>query len=217
MQACGANNVFGHIKQPAFTLNPEALLQQTAQIAFISNEGDLKQWQAFYSKSRQPPKIHSINADLRPSLRIKSSLEQMCLIIDTERRKPALIYSSHYDILWAMENQLEHLQICLNALIDKFNAQSGDNASLTSRIQELEQEKRQLIEQYDAQLASKEQAHTEQVNTLQTTSDKQISDLKVENTVLRATLIDTADAIKTLLSRLPKVVQEEIEQWVFHK
>ena len=86
MQACGARNVFGHIKQPAFTLNPEALLQQTAQIAFISNEGDLKQWQAFYSKSRQPPKIHSINADLRPSLRIKSSLEQMCLIIDTERR-----------------------------------------------------------------------------------------------------------------------------------
>ena len=54
--------------------------------------------------------------------------------------------------------------------------------------------------------------HTEQVNTLQSTSDKQISDLKVENTVLRATLIDTADAIKTLLSRLPKVVQEEIEQ-----
>mgnify|MGYP001157978495 FL=1 len=111
-----------------------------------------------------------------------------------------------------MENQLEHLQICLNALIDKFNAQSADNASLTSRLQELEQEKRQLIEQYNAQLASKEQVHTEQVNTLQTTSDKQISDLKVENTVLRATLIDTADAIKTLLSRLPKVVQEEIEQ-----
>ena len=84
--------------------------------------------------------------------------------------------------------------------------------TVTRAIQELEQEKRQLIEQYDAQLASKEQAHTEQVSTLQTTSDKQISDLKVENTVLRATLIDTADAIKTLLSRLPKVVQEEIEQ-----
>ena len=28
LQMCGANNVFGHIQQPAFTLNPEALLQQ---------------------------------------------------------------------------------------------------------------------------------------------------------------------------------------------
>ena len=86
MQACGAHNVFGHIKQPAFTLNPEALLQQTAQIAFISNEGDLKQWQDVYSKAAKPPKLYSINADLRPSLRIKSSLQQMCLIIDSERR-----------------------------------------------------------------------------------------------------------------------------------
>ena len=111
-----------------------------------------------------------------------------------------------------MENQLEHLQSCLNALIDKFNALNADNTSLASRITELEQEKRQLIEQYDGQLAAQVQQHTEYVNTLQSTSEKQINDFKVENTVLRATLIDTADAIKTLLSRLPKVVQEEIEQ-----
>ena len=99
LQMCGANNVFGHIQQPAFTLNPEALLQQPLQVAFISGKSELKQWQDFYSKAAKPPKLYSINADLRPSLRIKSSLEQMCLIIDTERRKPALIYSSHYDIL----------------------------------------------------------------------------------------------------------------------
>ena len=111
-----------------------------------------------------------------------------------------------------MENQLEHLHSCLNALVAKFNTLSADNASLNQRVTTLEQEKRQLIEQYNAQLTSKEQLHTEHVNTLQTICDKQINDLKVENTVLRATLIDTADAIKTLLSRLPKVVQEEIEQ-----
>ncbi len=86
LQTCGANNVFGHIKQPAFTLNPEALLQQTLQVAFISGKSDLKQWQDFYSKAAKPPKLYSINADLRPSLRIKSSLQQMCLIIDAERR-----------------------------------------------------------------------------------------------------------------------------------
>ena len=86
LQTCGANNVFGHIKQPAFTLNPEALLQQTLQVAFISGKSDLKQWQDFYSKAAKPPKLYSINADLRPSLRIKSSLQQMCLIIDSERR-----------------------------------------------------------------------------------------------------------------------------------
>ena len=111
-----------------------------------------------------------------------------------------------------MENQLEHLHNSLNALVAKFNTLTADNASLTQRVTALEQEKRQLIEQYNAQLSSKEQLHAEHVNTLQTLSDKQINDLKVENTVLRATLIDTADAIKTLLSRLPKVVQEEIEQ-----
>ena len=86
LQTCGANNVFGHIKQPAFTLNPEALLQQTLQVAFVSGKSDLKQWQDFYSKAAKPPKLYSINADLRPSLRIKSSLQQMCLIIDSERR-----------------------------------------------------------------------------------------------------------------------------------
>ncbi len=86
LQTCGANNVFGHIKQPAFTLNPEALLQQTLQVAFVSGKSDLKQWQDFYSKAAKPPKLYSINADLRPSLRIKSSLQQMCLIIDAERR-----------------------------------------------------------------------------------------------------------------------------------
>ena len=86
LQMCGANNVFGHIQQPAFTLNPEALLQQPLQVAFISGKSELKQWQGFYSKAAKPPKLYSINADLRPSLRIKSSLQQMCLIIDTERR-----------------------------------------------------------------------------------------------------------------------------------
>ena len=86
LQTCGAKNVFGHIKQPAFTLNPEALLQQTLQVAFVSGKSDLKQWQDFYSKAAKPPKLYSINADLRPSLRIKSSLQQMCLIIDAERR-----------------------------------------------------------------------------------------------------------------------------------
>ena len=86
LQMCGANNVFGHIKQPAFTLNPEALLQQPLQVAFISGKSELKQWQGFYSKAVKPPKLYSINADLRPSLRIKSSLQQMCLIIDSERR-----------------------------------------------------------------------------------------------------------------------------------
>lgn len=86
LQMCGANNVFGHIQQPAFTLNPEALLQQPLQVAFISGKSELKQWQGFYSKAVKPPKLYSINADLRPSLRIKSSLQQMCLIIDTERR-----------------------------------------------------------------------------------------------------------------------------------
>lgn len=111
-----------------------------------------------------------------------------------------------------MENQLEHLYNCVNALVAKLNTLNADNASLNQRITALEQEKRQLIEQYNAQLSSKEQLHTEHVNTLQNLSDKQINDLKVENTVLRATLIDTSDAIKTLMSRLPKVVQEEIEQ-----
>lgn len=111
-----------------------------------------------------------------------------------------------------MENQLEHLYNCVNALVAKFNTLNADNASLNQRITALEQEKRQLIEQYNAQLSSKEQLHTEHVNTLQNLSDKQINDLKVENAVLRATLIDTSDAIKTLMSRLPKVVQEEIEQ-----
>ena len=86
LQTCGANNVFGHIKQPAFTLNPEALLQQTLQVAFVSGKSDLKQWQDFYSKAAKPPKLYSINADLRPSLRIKSSLQQMSLIIEAERR-----------------------------------------------------------------------------------------------------------------------------------
>ena len=86
LQMCGANNVFGHIQQPAFTLNPEALLQQPLQVAFISGKSELKQWQGFYSKAVKPPKLYSINADLRPSLRIKSSLQQMCLIIDSERR-----------------------------------------------------------------------------------------------------------------------------------
>ena len=86
LQMCGANNVFGHIQQPAFTLNPEALLQQPLQVAFISGKSELKQWQDFYSKATKPPKLYSINADLRPSLRIKSSLQQMCLIIDSERR-----------------------------------------------------------------------------------------------------------------------------------
>ena len=86
LQVCGANNVFGHIQQPAFTLNPEALLQQPLQVAFISGKSELKQWQGFYSKAVKPPKLYSINADLRPSLRIKSSLQQMCLIIDSERR-----------------------------------------------------------------------------------------------------------------------------------
>ena len=86
LQMCGANNVFGHIQQPAFTLNPEALLQQPIQVAFISGKSELKQWQGFYSKAAKPPKLYSINADLRPSLRIKSSLQQMCLIIDSERR-----------------------------------------------------------------------------------------------------------------------------------
>ena len=86
LQMCGANNVFGHIQQPAFTLNPEALLQQPLQVAFISGKSELKQWQGFYSKAAKPPKLYSINADLRPSLRIKSSLQQMCLIIDSERR-----------------------------------------------------------------------------------------------------------------------------------
>ena len=86
LQVCGANNVFGHIQQPAFTLNPEALLQQPLQVAFISGKSELKQWQGFYSKAAKPPKLYSINADLRPSLRIKSSLQQMCLIIDAERR-----------------------------------------------------------------------------------------------------------------------------------
>ena len=86
LQMCGANNVFGHIQQPAFTLNPEALLQQPLQVAFISGKSELKQWQGFYSKAEKPPKLYSINADLRPSLRIKSSLQQMCLIIDSERR-----------------------------------------------------------------------------------------------------------------------------------
>ena len=86
LQVCGANNVFGHIQQPAFTLNPEALLQQPLQVAFISGKSELKQWQDFYSKATKPPKLYSINADLRPSLRIKSSLQQMCLIIDSERR-----------------------------------------------------------------------------------------------------------------------------------
>ena len=86
LQMCGANNVFGHIQQPAFTLNPEALLQQPLQVAFISGKSELKQWQGFYSKAVKPPKLYSINADLRPSLRIKSSLQQMCLIIDAERR-----------------------------------------------------------------------------------------------------------------------------------
>ena len=86
LEMCGANNVFGHIQQPAFTLNPEALLQQPLQVAFISGKSELKQWQGFYSKAVKPPKLYSINADLRPSLRIKSSLQQMCLIIDSERR-----------------------------------------------------------------------------------------------------------------------------------
>ena len=86
LQMCSANNVFGHIQQPAFTLNPEALLQQPLQVAFISGKSELKQWQDFYSKAAKPPKLYSINADLRPSLRIKSSLQQMCLIIDSERR-----------------------------------------------------------------------------------------------------------------------------------
>ncbi|UOO90388.1 helical backbone metal receptor [Vitreoscilla massiliensis] len=86
LQLCGANNVFGNIKQPAFTLNPEALLQQQLQVVFVSGESDVQSWQNFYAKTPNAPKLYSINADLRPSLRIKSSLEQMCLIIDSERR-----------------------------------------------------------------------------------------------------------------------------------
>ena len=104
LQMCGANNVFGHIQQPAFTLNPEALLQQPLQVAFISGKSELKQWQGFYSKAAKPPKLYSINADLRPSLRIKSSLQQMCLIIDSERRSrhwfthPTTIFSEPWKI-----------------------------------------------------------------------------------------------------------------------
>ena len=86
LQLCGANNVFGNIQQPAFTLNAEALLQQPLQVVFISGENQVKSWQDFYAKAPKPPKLYSINADLRPSLRIKSSLAQMCLIIDSERR-----------------------------------------------------------------------------------------------------------------------------------
>ena len=86
LQLCGATNVFGNIQQPAFTLNAEALLQQPLQVVFISGENQVKSWQDFYAKAPKPPKLYSINADLRPSLRIKSSLAQMCLIIDSERR-----------------------------------------------------------------------------------------------------------------------------------
>ena len=86
LQLCGANNVFGNIKQPAFTLNPEALLQQPLQVVFVSGENNIQSWQNFYAKTPKAPKLYSINADLRPSLRIKSSLAQMCLIIDSERR-----------------------------------------------------------------------------------------------------------------------------------
>lgn len=86
LQLCGANNVFGTIKAPAFTLNHEALLQQQLDVLFVGSNQTLSQWQQLYSGAKLPPKIVSIDADLRPSLRIKSSLEQMCLIIDSERR-----------------------------------------------------------------------------------------------------------------------------------
>lgn len=86
MQTCGAHNVFGHFTMPAIALNHEALLQQPLEIVFVSGEQSLPQWQQLYAHSTKRPEIYPIDADLRPSLRIKSSLEQMCLIIETKRR-----------------------------------------------------------------------------------------------------------------------------------
>lgn len=86
LQTCGANNVFGSLSMPAVAINHEALLQQQTEIVFVSGEQNLSQWQQLYAHSRKRPEIHIIQADLRPSLRIKSSLEQMCLIIESKRR-----------------------------------------------------------------------------------------------------------------------------------
>ena len=85
MQLCGAENVFGDFSMPAVAINHEALLQQNAQIVFVSDAQSLPQWQQLFRHSPRRSEIHSINADLRPSLRIKSSLEQMCLIIEAKR------------------------------------------------------------------------------------------------------------------------------------
>lgn len=86
MQACGAKNAFGDINLSAFSLNAEALLKQQLDIVFIGSDMQTQKWQQIFSHSTHIPKIAQINADLRPTLRIKSSLEQMCLIIDSERR-----------------------------------------------------------------------------------------------------------------------------------
>lgn len=86
LQLCGGTNVFGQMKQPAFTLNQEALRQHHFDVVFVTAEQPLGTWQQLFAHSQPIPKLTSLNADLRPSLRIKSSLQQMCLIIDAERR-----------------------------------------------------------------------------------------------------------------------------------
>jgi hypothetical protein len=111
-----------------------------------------------------------------------------------------------------MENQLTHLESCIAALTSEFEVVFAENQSLAAEVKRLNENNLALVKQHDEAIGNLKLAHQDQVDALNKESTMQLLALEDKNELLRTTLLDSADAIKALLLRLPKIIQEEIEK-----
>ncbi len=115
-------------------------------------------------------------------------------------------------ILQTMENQLNQLESCVTALTSAFETIYAENKSLAAEVKRLNEENIALTKNHEETVNTLKSTHLTEVETLQKNSSALLVNLEDKNELLRTTLLDSADAIKALLMRLPKVIQEEIEK-----
>lgn len=111
-----------------------------------------------------------------------------------------------------MENQLHHLESCISALTSEFETLFSENQSLAIEVKRLNEENVALLTNHKEVVVELKTANQVREDNLRKEYANKLIELEDKNELLRTTLLDSADAIKALLMRLPKVVQEEIEK-----
>ena len=108
-----------------------------------------------------------------------------------------------------MNNQLEHLQSSIDALIGKYQAAVREKQVLAKKITEIEASWQRQRHDHRATVDGLQLAYSERMSRMERELSGQIEALQQENSKYRKLLEQSAVEIRALLDRLPVVSDKE--------